>query len=476
MPVSFISNELQLSGSVTNAEWHSAVGGGGLSYNNHNIYQLEADIRLLSGCDLSGFGDVIIELNAHDFRVDSGVIDAIWRNVTFIESGPRIVADRFVFKSGTYQAQGGSFINNVEGVPSSGSDPRYMMILEATSLSNVSLFTTKRPITGFDALNITKSGIYSDVGARRINRIIAVGSGVRPRFRRWHQTSTTYAKALLGVYSGASLMVEGGSNSGTGSSQTWLDNYNGQINDHWLYLLGSANARFATTNINKRKNQLHIVGGGMQYRRFVGGEGGKVYYYDSRSSSSPQEFLPVTDRAEMLSTARDVTLGSDEQVEIVVTSYLFNAANGWTKEQLTGQKIIYLKYDKEILVIDAYDDRENVVGSENAFVPTVVGDDALISEHDEAIVNGYTTQETPYKAYDHLKVLLMDNHAGEDAPHVTRSGATLITDFDVIIDGTGSGAPSFDGTTITLNATTFTGNLITAGTITFQNGATIDGS
>jgi hypothetical protein len=103
--------------------------------------------------------------------------------------------------------------------------------------------------------------------------------------------------------------------------------------------------------------------------------------------------------------------------------------------------------------------------------------DTAITEAVKATVDAYTTLETPQKFYDRAKSYLVDNYAGETATIVTRA-ANLIDagSYNVVIDATASSAFAFDGTTITIKATTFTGGMTTAGVITLANGATFIGT
>lgn len=78
--------------------------------------------------------------------------------------------------------------------------------------------------------------------------------------------------------------------------------------------------------------------------------------------------------------------------------------------------------------------------------------DIYITESDKTIVDAYTTQDIPEKAYDHLKSVLVDNYSGEiDIYAATDLAKTLIDSgaYDVEIDGTGSGAPFITPITIT---------------------------
>ncbi|MGJ8744581.1 hypothetical protein [Polaribacter sp.] len=110
------------------------------------------------------------------------------------------------------------------------------------------------------------------------------------------------------------------------------------------------------------------------------------------------------------------------------------------------------------------------------FTPAPLGEDSSITEVDKTIVDAYTTQETTAKAYDHLKAILVNNYSGETATTVTRNNNILnARNLNVVIDGSGTGAPTVSATTITLNAPVFTGNIITTGTVSSINGATIYG-
>lgn len=102
--------------------------------------------------------------------------------------------------------------------------------------------------------------------------------------------------------------------------------------------------------------------------------------------------------------------------------------------------------------------------------------DSIITEPVKATVDAYSELETPQKFYDRAKSYLVDNYAGETETIVTRSGNTLdARNYNVVIDSTATPAFAFDGTTITINSTTFTGNITTTGTATLQNGANVIG-
>ena len=99
----------------------------------------------------------------------------------------------------------------------------------------------------------------------------------------------------------------------------------------------------------------------------------------------------------------------------------------------------------------------------------VLFDDLTISEPDKSKVDDYTEIETPEKFYDKAKAYLTDNYAGEGATIVSRAGNEIDLGSYNVIDSSASSAFAFDGSTITIKATTFVGNLTTTGVITLTD-------
>jgi hypothetical protein len=100
----------------------------------------------------------------------------------------------------------------------------------------------------------------------------------------------------------------------------------------------------------------------------------------------------------------------------------------------------------------------------------VLFDDLTISEPDKTLVDAYTEIESPEKFYDKAKAYLTDNYAGEGSTIVSRAGNEIdLGSYNLVIDSSASSAFAFDGTTITIKASTFVGNLTTTGVITLTN-------
>lgn len=110
-------------------------------------------------------------------------------------------------------------------------------------------------------------------------------------------------------------------------------------------------------------------------------------------------------------------------------------------------------------------------------ITQVLANDTSLTETTKATVDAYTTLETPQKFYDYAKSYLVDNYAGEAATIVSRSGNEIDAgSYNVTIDATAASVFAFDGSTITIKASTYTGDMTTTGIITLANGATFIGT
>ena len=110
-------------------------------------------------------------------------------------------------------------------------------------------------------------------------------------------------------------------------------------------------------------------------------------------------------------------------------------------------------------------------------VSWVLFDDQSITQTNKTVVDGYTTIDNPSMFYDRAKSYLTDNFAGEEDAIVTRDGNTIDAgSYNVVLDNTVNDAFTFDGTTITINADVYTGNISSTGTITLNNDAQVVGT
>lgn len=99
--------------------------------------------------------------------------------------------------------------------------------------------------------------------------------------------------------------------------------------------------------------------------------------------------------------------------------------------------------------------------------------DSSLTELDKTVVDAYTELETAQKFYDRAKSEWRDN---DDYAIITRSGDTIDAGtYDVVVDATAGSVFAFDGSTVTILAANFIGNITTTGTVTLANGATVSG-
>ena len=103
--------------------------------------------------------------------------------------------------------------------------------------------------------------------------------------------------------------------------------------------------------------------------------------------------------------------------------------------------------------------------------------DSSIAETNKATVDAYTALETSAKFYDRAKSRLVDNYTGQSAALVSRSGSLIDAgSYNVTIDATAAQAFAVSGNTITIKASTYTGDMTTTGVITLANGAQFVGT
>jgi len=106
----------------------------------------------------------------------------------------------------------------------------------------------------------------------------------------------------------------------------------------------------------------------------------------------------------------------------------------------------------------------------------VLFDDLLITDSRED-VDAYTEIDSAEKFYNAAKAYLTDNYAGEVNTIVSRDGSTINAgSYNVVIDANATNVFSFDGSTITIKASVFEGNITNTGTAQKLNGAIVVGA
>ena len=165
-----------------------------------------------------------------------------------------------------------------------------------------------------------------------------------------------------------------------------------------------------------------------------------------------------------------------------MTPAMINTNTG-TYQHMTGEyklplSVSHVSYLGELLTSNNinFDVSSDEILTDFTLAPNLL-DDPNITELNKAVTDTYTSLGTPQKLYDRGKSYLVDNYAGELSTLVTRSGNLIDAGaYNVTIDATASSVFSVSGNTITIKASTFTGDMTTTGVITLTNGAIFSGT
>jgi len=155
----------------------------------------------------------------------------------------------------------------------------------------------------------------------------------------------------------------------------------------------------------------------------------------------------------------------------VVQPYVFFTKNADTTDDLIDVRAI--EYRKSILE----NNDVSLRGLNRLEVTLPLLPDFLVTEQDSAIVAGYTSIDSSAQFYDRAKLFLFDNYDGETATIVTRSVNEIDAgSSDVVIDPSAASVFDYDGSTITIRATAYSGSIRTTGTVTLMGAATVSGA
>lgn len=174
--------------------------------------------------------------------------------------------------------------------------------------------------------------------------------------------------------------------------------------------------------------------------------------------------------------------GNMNTLDNKMTPAMINTNTG-TYQHMTGEyklplSVSHVSYLGELLTSNNinFDVSSDEILTDFTLAPNLL-DDPNITELNKAVTDTYTSLGTPQKLYDRGKSYLVDNYAGELSTLVTRSGNLIDAGaYNVTIDATASSVFSVSGNTITIKASTFTGDMTTTGVITLTNGAIFSGT
>ena len=355
------------SGAVVNSDLDEA-GNGITRDGSTGIYKLDGDVYFTNTCDLSGFGNVTLDISDKDFYIHPDAPDTTFRNVVLRMTGNRRVGDRFVFKEGSqYNAIGGGFIHAAIDRPDSG-DRRYLSVLAAGNINNVQLRAEDYSLQEIDALTFLQSGEYSGVVGIRVKRVSADNGTTRLLLHDCNFNSSVLESGTqIGCYHNANAMLNdcdflryNGAAVDSTNAQ-WLDTYSTATDQaQYIYLMGSTAPLLKTTWNNQDRNNLtRVHAGSLKYFQ-VFLEGSPVSDFSYRVfSRKTTETTPTARRAvptlttnEMLHTVGSSPSPDNGKINLAIIKSLVTRINSvFTREEFTGiilkirnPKIIFLNY------------------------------------------------------------------------------------------------------------------------------------
>lgn len=199
----------------------------------------------------------------------------------------------------------------------------------------------------------------------------------------------------------------------------------------------------------------------------------KVYAVDVDNGNRGMDFTPQG-QSPVLASGDIEYLQTGQNITFNVISGIFNPDMSLDARGVSGSADLAFSSIEYLYNIATF--QPTLTGLGDKSVSPIMLDDSSIAESTKATVDAYTEIETSAKFYDRAKAYLVDNYAGETSTILTRSGDTIDAgSYNVTIDTTAGSVFSFDGTTITILANTFTGNINTTGTLTLSNGAVHNG-
>lgn len=479
MPISYTSGELQFSGVVTNAEFKAATSTAGLSLTS-NIYKLEAPIRFLSGCDISSWKNFVIDVNAKKIIANSGVVDTTIQQMTLIDRKGRSVANRFWYTDnggGYLKFKNSQYISAISGGTLTGSG-RLIDIVSVESLENVVIKAHNDALLEPD-INFQAEARYKGLNAYRISRFIASANCML-------QDPVHFSNSNNGGYidaqGGASVIMLNWDI--TRSVNIDFDSYpSSQTAGQNILWLGSSRDRFYRNGVdrnglylktNTHNNTLHYAGG-IRWVEYVGGENAKFGYYNDSQVTAVNSDINLS--VDTLSSVGFRDIDSEGKIEFVTKEFQWRKTSGFT--DYSNHKAVVRKFGKEILTQDISSTVSNVVGTDTSYAPTLLTTLDWV-DVSQATIQAYTEADTAKKfaqithdwaiQQDRADLDFNNNLVSFDGISVINAG-----DYNVIIDPLAVDTVPFDGTNITIKASSFEGNIETTGIIT-DNNIDIDGT
>jgi hypothetical protein len=517
-------NTWTFSGAVTDAEIKAAWAGlvvNGVYVLNRAIYLTDtADMSAVTGGLLTDFGT----------QVNPGIIlhtgrdktKSTFRNFTFLIRTGLSVPNRgnlvttwngsaFISTSTNgdgLSQDGGGFVYGVPGNPGGG-DPRYLLELAFDSISNVTTYSQEFTEQELQILvnqsKVLRGLIFEKAyGFPQIGT--PVGSSAVVVYRSTMNTQSASGGGLIPI-----RLLPTPAGSGRYASVCYVDSYltrnSADINTRLIDTFSSSATNrahitilnnytrgtwFGTTKTNfpAASNWVAtntIYGGVLKKLQFVGGNGGVVRAYDSRSTTAAQKCkFAETGFVDFLDTNLAPTTDSEGKIQL---THIGAIATGSTLAivRYTGQRFTFQKFGYRVYV--ATPDMSSGDNDLSAFTPVILTEQAGIART-QAAITAATTIDSFQDLLEELHVLAL-NQVGAASYNAfgggnlfTYEGGVLTTNFaSVTVDATAASKISYNSTT---NALTIKSSVLNetvdvtewrnpTGTISLANGAQIRG-
>jgi hypothetical protein len=116
-------------------------------------------------------------------------------------------------------------------------------------------------------------------------------------------------------------------------------------------------------------------------------------------------------------------------------------------------------------------------GKAQSVITSLAGVDSSITQAIKSVVDAYTSIINSNEFYDKAKAVLVDAYTGQTSTIVSRSAIEIDAKaLNVNIDANAVAAFDITGNTVTIKASTFTGDITTTGVIILLNGAIFNGT
>ena len=513
-------NVFQFSGAVTDAEINTAWAA--LIVNG--VYVINRAIYLDNTADLTGVtGGFLVDLGT---QVNPGFIlhtgrdktKSTFRNFTFLQRTGLSVTDRSNFVrtwNGTSLASpsgsdglsqnGGGMVYGVPGNPGGG-DPRYLNEMSFAGLEGVTIYSqefTEQELQIIIAQTTQLKGITFE----KAYGFPQIGTTITPVnvtvYRSTQNTQSLAGGGLIPIR----LFPFGGRYASVCYVDSYVTRNNADINTRLIDTFGANASNIATivvlnnytreswfgaskTNIPVTASWAAtniMLGGVLKKLQFVGGNGGVVRAYDSRSTTASQKSaFQETGTSDFLNASLAPTTDADGRISLVHIGAIAQGV-GAPITRYTGQRFTFQKFGYRVRVANV--DMTSGDNDLSAFTPVILTEQSGIART-QAAINAATSITSFQDLLEELHVLAI-GLVGEQSYNGYATGnlftfeaGELKTNFaNVIVDASAASKIAYNASTntLTIKASIVTGNNDvqfwnnSIGSVNLLNGAEIQG-